>query len=135
MGEKYRLFGVQEFTISLTKGKDTSLFSPGGIFIEGKLNLEKLERSIQKLVNESDAMRFVFERDETTNTIYQRVLDSYRYKLDVRDLVGETKEEKEEYLKKDFYKATEKIEYLPDGNVKWCCILYRYSQCNYPYCP
>lgn len=131
MGEKYRLFGVQEFTISLTKGKDTSLFSPGGIFIEGKLNLEKLERSIQKLVNESDAMRFVFERDETTNTIYQRVLDSYRYKLDVRDLVGETKEEKEEYLKKDFYKATEKIEYLPDGNVKWCCILYRYSDKEY----
>lgn len=131
MGDKYRLSGVQEFTISITKGDDTSLFSPGGIFIKGKLNLGKLEKSIQKLVNESDAMRFVFERDEKTNTLYQRVLDSYRYKLNVRDLAGKTKEEKEEYLKKDFCKVTEKIEYLPDGDVKWCCILYRYSDAEY----
>ena len=127
MDNRYRLFGLQEVTISLTRGDDTSLISPCGIFIKGVLNFAKLEKAIQKLVKESDAMRFVFERDEKTNKLYQRVLDSYTYTLDVREAVGETNEEKEEYVKNDFFEATRKIEYLPDGNVKWCCILYRYS--------
>lgn len=128
MENRYRLFGLQEVTMSMTKGEDTSIISPCGIFIKGELNYPKLEKAVQKLVKESDAMRFVFERDEKTKKLYMKVLDSFTYKLDIRDAKGATKEEKEEYIKQDFFDATSKIEYLPDGKVKWCCILYRYSE-------
>lgn len=70
--------------------------------------MEKLQKSIQKLINDCDAMRTVFERDETDGTLYMKVLDSYTYQLEVKDLEGQSREEKEEFLKQDFYTATEK---------------------------
>ena len=128
MDNRYRLFGLQEVTMSMTRGEDTSIISPCGIFIKGELNYAKLEKAVQKLVKESDAMKIVFERDENTKKLYMKPLDSYTYTLDVRDAVGVTKEEKEEFIKNDFFEATRKIEYLPDGKVKWNCILYKYSE-------
>ena len=131
MHSRYKLSGIQEFTISLTRGDDSSIISPAGIRIKGELNLAKLEKSIQKLVNESDAMRMVFVRDEETNTICQEVLDSYHYKLDMRDTPDGTDEQKEEFIRNDLFGEERRIEYLPDGEVKWFCILYRYRDADY----
>ena len=127
MEDRFNIFGIQEFTISLTRGNDTCITSPGGLRIKGAIDEKKLEKSVQKLVKESDAMRIVFEKDPQSEKLCQRVLDSYDYTLDLRQLEGSNEQEQSDSLEKDLYNVMKEVEYLPDGNVKWKCVLYRYS--------
>lgn len=76
-------------------------------------------------------MRIVFEKDKSTGQLYQRVLDDCDYTLDVRELAGSNKNEQAESLEKDLYNVMKEVEYLPDGNVKWKCILYKYGGDEY----
>lgn len=131
MANRYRLFGMQELMINMTAGDDNCIINPGGLHINGELNFQKLEKSIQKLADESDAMRFVFHRDAESGRIYQSILDKYKYKLDVRDCIGSTYEEKHEFMTKDVQKVMKQVEYLLDDDVKWKCVLYRFSDEEY----
>ncbi|MCR5666528.1 MAG: hypothetical protein K6G01_06825 [Eubacterium sp.] len=131
MNDKYRIYGMQEYLIHLTEGEDTCVVNPAGLKIHGALDTAKLEQVMQKMTEQNDALRFVFERDDKTHKLYQRVLEQYHCKLKIKKLDGESKKEQTKNLIEDVQTAMRKVSYLPDGQVKWDVILYQYEQDEY----
>ena len=128
MEERYRLFGMQEFVINLTSGKDSCVVNPGGLHIRGPLDVKLLGKAVQKLVDKSDALRFVFSKDEETGEIYQGVLSSYKHELDIREAQGDSYEEKLRFASEDIKQVMDEVGFLLDGDVKWKVVLYRIKE-------
>ena len=84
----------QKKIVIMTDGIDNCMNTTVALRIKGKLDFCRLEKAIQKVIDENDALRFVFHVEEN-GEVYQQVLDKYQYTLDVRNAEGSTAEEKE----------------------------------------
>lgn len=67
------------------------------IGMEGKVDVPRLENSIQKMIDSNDCYRTVFF--EENNEVYQRVLDEYKFTLNVIEAEGESYEERYQWCK------------------------------------
>ena len=82
----------QKKIVIMTDGIDNCMNTTVALRIKGKLDFCRLEKAIQKVIDENDALRFVFHVEEN-GEVYQQVLDKYQYTLDVRNAEGSTAEE------------------------------------------
>ena len=86
--DKYPVSSAQKrvfFASQIGGNSNTSYNLPGGIIFDGKLDIEKLEKCLQTLINRHESLRTYFEvRD---GNVIQKIIDTVNFKLNV--LVGQ----------------------------------------------
>ena len=90
--------------------------------VKGLVDKKKFEQAVQKLVDENDVFRFVFEKTPEQSHCYS-VLKTLKYELDFRTLHGNSREERYQ----DFLKQVEKMDYEADDMNKkrpWDIVLF-----------
>lgn len=126
---KYPLVDRQEKMIAMTEGTDNCMNTTAALRIHGKLDFKKLEQAIQSVVDQTDALRFVFTQDENGKT-YQSILDSYEYHLDVQVAEGDTAEEKERFVFAYSRQIAEQIRNF-DGDIMFHFVLFQLETDDY----
>ena len=118
----FPLLKEQEFLIKLTEGTDCCMASPTALRLHGKLDFGKLERAIQSVIERNDALRMVVFKDES-GSVYQRLVDKWQYKLDVRKISGATLDERVEKAVIESQRIMIERSYF-DGKVAWDFVLF-----------
>lgn len=78
-----RLFTLQQFN-----PKSTAYNLPAVFKVQGKLNLNKFEQAVQKLVRRHESMRTTFAIDLETNEILQNVLEDVSFSINCTTCVA-----------------------------------------------
>ena len=81
--EYYKVSSAQKriYYISQVAGSSSILYNiPGGLLLEGNLNISKLEECLKTLIERHESLRTYFEIKD--NNVVQKVLDKVDFKLD-----------------------------------------------------
>lgn len=113
----------QKILMSLYNEPDFCVNLSFAFKIKGKIDKAKLEESLQKTIDDNNAFRFKFHKDEETGKIYQYTVEKVEYKLDEREADGNTYEEKYKNVKKQTQKILSEIKCLSD-ELMWDFILF-----------
>ena len=126
--EKYPIVTKQNSVINRTAGNDNCMNTITALSIHGIIDKDKLEKSIQDVINKTDALRFVFYYEN--GNAYQSVLESMKFELNIQKVEGNSKEEKEKYILDYTRKFAGNIMYF-DGSAMFDFILFELEEDEY----
>ena len=86
--EFYKISSAQKriYFASKIAGNNSILYNvPGGVIIDGNIDLNKLEKCINTIINRHESLRTYFELNDTE--VVQKIIDKYEFKLDILENV------------------------------------------------
>lgn len=121
----------------LTGLGDTQVFVPinmSTVNIIGEIDREKLEKTINKVIDDNDAFSFKFHFDKDEHELYQ-YQDDVKYVLDERICEGSTYDERYDYVRRAVHKIRNDMSVnIGDDIVPWKFVLFNLGDDKFIFC-
>lgn len=128
--KEYEMMANQTAVNILHNEKDFAVNISFAFKVHGRLDKGRFEKALQKTIDENDAFRFKFHKDELTGKVFQYVVDHVDYSLDERDTVGDTYQERYEDVKRQTYRLLSEVECFSDC-LMWDFVLFDMGKDEY----